>query len=152
MMTHTAFELILIMIYPFRWASKIVPLLYPDITSSSSFIWIAQENWLLAYGLWHIWSQTHMVPRHLVPHNGSPNDWSLWTNSPQPIQSPWIIGPPKFGPLEHMVPNQFGPLRQMVPWIFRLSRGTGWGDTEFMGPNWLGTICPGDQIFGGSFV
>ena len=31
---------------------------------------------------------------HLVPHNGSPIDWSLWTNGPQ-----------KFGPHGQMVPN-----------------------------------------------
>ena len=39
------------------------------------------------------WSQTKMVPGHLVPLNGSPIDWSLWTNSPQPICSPWTNGP-----------------------------------------------------------
>ena len=79
-----------------------------------------------------------MVPGHLVPHNWSPIDWSLWTNGPQPIQSPWTNGPQKFGPHGQMVPNQFGPPGQMVPSIFRLSRGTGCGDLEIRGPNWLG--------------
>ena len=100
-----------------------------------------------------------MVPRHLVPHNWSPIDWSLWTNGPQPIQSPWTNGPQKFGPHGQMVPNQFGPHGQMVPRIFLSSRGTGCGDPEIRGPNWLGTTCPvgpnswgpfvqGDQILG----
>ena len=82
-----------------------------------------------------------MVPGHLVPHNGSPIDWSLWTNSPQPIRSPWTDGPQKFG-----------PHGQMVPRIFRLFSGTGCGDPEIQGLNWLGTICPGGPNFGGPFV
>ena len=53
-----------------------------------------------------------------------------------------------------MVPNQFGPHVKMVPRIFLSSRGTGCGDPEISGSNWLGTICPGgpfvqeDQILG----
>ena len=93
-----------------------------------------------------------MVPGHLVPHNWSPIDWSLWTNGPQPIQSPWTNGPQKFGPRGQMVPNQFGPHGQMVPRIFRLSRGTGCGDPKIWGLNWLGTICPGVPTFWGPFV
>ena len=41
---------------------------------------------------------------------------------------------------------------QMVPRIFRLSRGTGCGDPEIRGPNWLGTICPGGPNSWGPFV
>ena len=91
-----------------------------------------------------------MVLRHLVPHNWSPIDWSLWTNGPQPI---WTNGPQKFGPLDkwspkiwspgQMVPNQFGPPGQMVHRTFLLSRGTDCGVPEIWGPNLLGTICPG---------
>ena len=51
-----------------------------------------------------------------------------------------------------MVPNQFGTSGQMVPRIFRLSRGTGCGDLEIRGPNWLGTICPAGPNFWGPFV
>ena len=40
----------------------------------------------------------------------------------------------------------------MVPRIFRLCRGTGCGDPEIQGLNWLGTICPGGPNFGGPFV
>ena len=36
----------------------------------------------------------------------------------------------------------------MVPRIFHLSRGTGCGDLEIRGPNWLGPFVQGDQIFG----
>ena len=97
---------------------------------------MAQE---FIFGLWHIWSQTHMVPGHLVPHNWSPIDWSLWTNGPQPIQSPWTNGPQKFGLRGQMVPNQFGPHGQMVPRIFHLSRGTGCGDPEIRASNGIGT-------------
>ena len=93
-----------------------------------------------------------MIPGHLVPHNGSPINWSLWINSPQPILSPWIDGPPKFGPHGQMVPNQFGPPRQMVPRIFHMSRGTGCGDLELLGLNCLGTIYPGGLNFGGPFA
>ena len=113
--------------------------------------------------LWHIWSQTHMVPGHLVLHNWSPINWFFWTNGPQPILSPWTNDPPKFGPPGQMVPNQFGPPGQMVPRIFCLSRGTSCDNLEIWGPNWLGTISPwgpnfcgpfvhGDQIWWGSFV
>ena len=69
-----------------------------------------------------------------------------------PIRSPWTDGPQKFGPHGQMVPNQFGPPGQMVPRIFCLSRGTGCGDPELRGPNWLGTICPGGPHFWGPFV
>ena len=93
-----------------------------------------------------------MVIGHLVPHNGSPIDWSLWTNSPQPIRSPWTDGLQKFGPHEQIVSNQFGPSKQMVPRIFHLPRGTGCGDLEIRGPNWLGTICPGGPNCWGPFV
>ena len=93
-----------------------------------------------------------MVPGHLVPHNWSPIDWSLWTNGPQPILSPWTNGPPKFCPHGQMVPNHFGPPGQMVPRIFHLSRGTASGDPEIQGPNRLGTVCPGGPSFGGPFV
>jgi hypothetical protein len=67
-----------------------------------------------------IWSRTHSVPGHLVPHNWSPRTnspgsfgphaqwspiqlvpknkqsrliWSPWTNGPQDNWSPWTIGP-----------------------------------------------------------
>ena len=95
--------------------------------------------------LWHIWSQTHIFPKHLVTHNWSPIDWFLWTNGPKPIQSPWKNGPQKFGPHGQIFPNQFGPPGQMVPKIFWLSRGTGRGNPEIWGPHWLGTIIQGDQ-------
>ena len=77
----------------------------------------------------------------MVPHNWSPINWSLWTNSPQPILSPWTNGPPKFGP-----PGQ------MVPRIFCLSSGASFDDLEILGPNWLGTICPGGSNFWGPLV
>ena len=89
-----------------------------------------------------------MVPGHLVPHNWSPIDWSLWTNGPQPILSPWTNGPQKFGPHGQMVPNQFGSPGQMVPRIFCLSKGQAviiwkYGDQIGWGP-----FVQGDQIFG----
>ena len=111
-----------------------------------------KNNLISNFWLWHIWSQTHMVPGHLVPNNWSPINWSHWSNGPQPILSPWTNGPKKFGPHGQMVPNQFGPPGQMVPRIFCLSRGTGCDDLEIWGPNWLGTICPGGPNFWGPFV
>ena len=81
-----------------------------------------------------------MVPGRLVPNNGYPIDWSLWTYSPKPIRYPWTDGPKKFGPHGQMVPNQFGPPRQMVPKIFRLSDC---GDPEIRGINFMGIVCPG---------
>ena len=93
-----------------------------------------------------------MVPGLLVPHNLSPIDWSLWTNGPQPILSPWTNGPQKLSPHGKMVLNQFVLPRQMVLRIFHLSRGTGCGDPEIWGPNWLETICPREPNFGGPFV
>ena len=51
-----------------------------------------------------------------------------------------------------MVSNQFGPSGQMVPRIFFLSRGTGCGDPEIRGPNWLGAICLGVPNVWGPFV
>ena len=113
-----------------------------------------------SYGfrLWHIWSQTHMVPGRLVPRNWSPFRWSLWTNSPS----------------GQTVPNQFSPLGQMVPktlvlvdkwsptnlvpldkWSLEYSvsplgellvSGNMWtkldGDHLYRGTKFLGTICP----------
>ena len=73
------------------------------------------------------------------------------TFGPKLIWSP-TIGPELIGPSGQMVPNQFGPPGQMVPRIFRLSMGTGCGDPEKGGPNWLGTICPGGPNFLGPFV
>ena len=52
------------------------------------------SNWLLL-----IWSPTHSVPGHLVPHN-----WSPRTNSPG-----------SFGPHGQMVPKTIGPPGQLVP-------------------------------------
>ena len=106
----------------------------------------------ISHRLWHIWSQTHTVHGHLVPHNWSPIDWSLWTNGPQPILSPWSYGPQKFGPHGQMVRNQFGSPGQMVPKIFCLSRVTGYDDLVIWWPNWLGTICPRGPNFCGPFV
>ena len=60
---------------------------------------------------------------HLVHHNWSPIDWSLWTNGPQPIQSPWTNCPQKIGRHGQMVPNQFGPHGQMVPRIGAVHKG-----------------------------
>ena len=54
-----------------------------------------------------IWSQTYLVPGHLVPHN-----WSPWTNSPQ-------TGP--FGLHGHMVLKINGLPGQMVPFISKIS-------------------------------
>ena len=76
-----------------------------------------------------------MVLEYLVPHNWSPIDWSLWTNGPQPIQSPWTNGPQKFGHPGQMVCNQFGPPEQKVLRTFLFSRGTDCGDPEIGGPN-----------------
>ena len=59
-----------------------------------------------------------MVPGHLVPHNWSPIDWSLWTYGPQPIQPPWTNGPQTFGPHGQMVPPKIGPHGQLVPKIY----------------------------------
>ena len=92
-----------------------------------------------------------MVPGHLVTHDWSPIDWSLWTNSSQPIQPPLKNDPQKFDPNVQMVPNQFGFPGQIVPRIFSLPRGTVCGDPEILGPNWLGTICLGGPKFWGPF-
>ena len=128
----------------------------------------------------HIWADTgthfllhlrisNLAVPHLVSHNGSPIYWSLWTNSPHPIRSPWTDGPQKFGLHGKMVTHQFVPHGQMVPRIFHLSKGTGTelvGDhlskgtgTELVGdhlcpggPTLLGTICPGGYILWGLFV
>ena len=94
----------------------------------------------------------HYTRTFFINGRNTPIDWSLWTNGPQPIQSPWTNGPQKFGPRGQMVPNQFGPHGQMVPRIFLSSRGTGCGDPEIRGPNWLGTICPGGPNSWGPFV
>ena len=103
-------------------------------------------------GLWHIWSQTHVVLGHFAPHNWFPIDWSFWVNGPQLIQSPWTNGPEKFGLHGRIASNQFDPPGQMVPRISWLSMGTGCGDLEIWGPEWLGTICPGGPNFLGPFV
>ena len=89
-----------------------------------------------------------MVPGHLVPHNWSPIDWSLWINSPQPIQSPWTNGPPKFGPHGQMVPTN---LVLLDKWSLEYSIGPGgqavgiwkYGDQIGWGP-----FVQGDQILG----
>ena len=96
---------------------------------------------------------THLVSNTYGPRTFGPQlIGPFWTNGPQPIQSSWTNGPQKFG-----------PSGQMVPRTFFLSRGTGCGDPEIRGPNWLGTICLGlpnvwgpfvygDRISWGSFV
>ena len=145
-----------------------------DIILWIQFVWRDSYMFVIWKRLWHIWSQTDMVPGHLVPHNWSLIDWSLWINGPQLILSPWTNGPQTFGPHGQMVPNQFGPTGQMVPMIFHLSRGDRlWGSrktgtklvgdhlskgTKFLwticpgGPNLIGTVCPGGSILWGSFV
>ena len=99
--------------------------------------------------LWHIWSQMHMVPRHL---------------------SPWTNGPQKFGSPGQMVPNQFSPPGQISSpnnnpfvhgdrlWGYRnigtkLSKGTKfWGTICPWRPNLMGTFCQRGSILWGSFV
>ena len=95
-----------------------------------------------------------MVPGHLVPHNGSPIDWSLWTNSPQTIRSPWTDGPQKF----EWSPTNLVPLDK---WSLEYSVSPGgqavgiqkYG-TEFVrdhlcrGINFMGIVCPGRQEVG----
>ena len=92
----------------------------------------------------------HMVPGDLVPRNWFPINWSLLTNSPQPIRSPWTDGLQKFGHRAQMVPNQFGLPRQMVPRIFSLSQAVGirkYGDRIGWGP-----FVQGDQIFEDNYL
>ena len=108
-----------------------------------------------------------MVPGHLVPHNWSPIDWSLWTNGPQPIRSPWTNGPQKFGPPGQMVPNQFVPCisgspqpvpldKRNIPFVQgdrifgdHLSMGAELaGDHLSRGTNQLGTNCGGPNVQG----
>ena len=62
--------------------------------------------------LWHIWSQTHIVPGHLSP--------------------------PQWVPLD----KQPGNYRDRIGW------GPYLGTICPGGPNWLGTICLGDCIYG----
>ena len=76
-----------------------------------------------------------MVPGHLVPHNWSPIDWSLWTNSPQPIS-----------PHGQTVPNQFCPHGQMVP--KNLVPMDKWSPTNLVPlDKWSleYSVCPGGQ-------
>ena len=108
-----------------------------------------------------------MVPGHLVPHNWSLIDWSLWTNGPQPIRPPWTNGPQKFGPPGQMeysvcpggqavgiqkyrVQIGWGPFVQGDQ-IFgdHLSRGTKFdGDRLSRGINFMGIVCLGGQEVG----
>ena len=93
------------------------------------------------YGPW-TFGPPQLAPNWLVPlDKQSPTNsvymdkwsakiWSSWTNVPQSI---WSLG-------------------QMVPRIFCLSRVTGSGDPQILGPNWLWTFCPGGPNFGGPFV
>ena len=74
--------------------------------------------------------------RHGCETFGPKRIWSLeiWSHK---------IDTQLIGPYGQTVPNQFGPHGQMVPKTFRFSRGTGCGDPEIQGLNWLGTICSG---------
>ena len=109
--------------------------------------------------LWHIWSLTHMVPGHLVPYNWSPIDWSLWTDSPQPIQSPWTNGALTFGPSGQLVPldkwldklpieYSVCPGGQVVG-IWNMGTKLVW-DHLSRGTKSLGTICPGGPYLMGT--
>ena len=100
----------------------------------------------------------HMVPWHLVPHNWSPIDWSLWTNSSQPIRSPWTNGLQKFGPHGQMVPKNLIPmdkwsLTNLVPlynWSLEYSvcpRGQAVGIQKFGDQTGWGPFVLGDQFF-----
>ena len=98
-----------------------------------------------------------MIPGHLVPHNWSPVNWSLWTNGPQPIQSPWTNGPQKLGPPGQAVGIRkyedrigWGPFVQGEQ-IFRdhLSMGTEFdGDRFSRGIVFMGIFCLGGQEVG----
>ena len=94
-----------------------------------------------------------MVPKNLVPqYKWSPRIWSLWTNGPQPIWSPYF-----------WIPTACPPGRKEYS-RDHLSMGTKLvGDhlstgTEFLGTicpwglNWLGTVCPEGPINWGPIV
>ena len=62
-----------------------------------------------------IWSRTHSVPGHLVPHI-----WSPRTNSPGSFGPPGQMVPKTIGPLGQLVPKHLVPMdkwspRQLVP-------------------------------------
>ena len=88
----------------------------------------------------------HMVPGHLVPHNGSPIDWSPWTNSPQPIRFPRTDGSQKFGPHGQMVPNKWS-LENLT-----CQEGQAVGIQTYRDQTGWAPFVQGDQIGWGPFV
>ena len=105
-----------------------------------------------------------MVPGHLVPHNWSLINWSLWTNGPQPIQSPWTNGPPKFGLHGKWSPKIrsqwtngpqpiWPPLTKRFLEYFICPGGQAVGIWKYGDQiSWGPYICPGEPNFGGPFV
>ena len=65
---------------------------------------------MVKFGLHLIWSRTHSVPGHLVPHN-----WSPKTNSPGSFGPHGQMVPKTIGPHGQMVPKKIGPPGQTVP-------------------------------------
>ena len=65
---------------------------YSQISHFTDLSHILLNKLSILFTMDRLW-QAHMVRRHLVPHNGFPYDWSLWTNSLQPIWSTWTNGP-----------------------------------------------------------
>ena len=56
--------------------------------------------------------------------NGSPIDWSLLTNSPQPIRSPWTDGPKNLVLMDKWSPTNFNPIfldpHSLSPWTNKI--------------------------------
>ena len=77
-------------------------------------------------------AETHLVPNAFGPRTSgpplpvpldkrSPINWSLWTNGPHTIRSPWTNSPQKIGPQPirspaNLVPSQFDPQPIWSPW------------------------------------
>ena len=99
MLLDLEIAVIIVILFPFK---IIIILKKPRkclVQAGPSMLWFFYASCHGSMRLLLIWSRTHSVPRHLVPHN-----WSPRTNSPD-----------SFGPHGQMVPKTIGPPGQLVP-------------------------------------
>ena len=154
MLLDLEIAVIIVILFPFK---IIIILKKPRkclVQAGPSMLWFFYASCHGSMRLLLIWSRTHSVPRHLVPHNWSPRTNSPDSFGPHGQMVPKTIGPPGQLVPKHLVPMDKWSPRQLVPmdnWSPKfISSFQKWFGTLF--PIFWGTICPWGPNVRGPFV